>query len=217
MPNALPPPARKTNTPEPTLPDGDSLMQDVIDLTESDSDWEKPLFAPTSRADTTMCVQVDDGDDSDTGMDVSFFQPEPPPQTRALAPKPKPQPPQLNTASHSSASTQRTRTGPPPLGMRRAPLLQPSQFSSSQGSKGATVARFKPPLLTNARGGTANKTVSGTKLAATASSKPPSRNGGGKVAVGTKAAQESRDPDSSFDVSFDMDVDALEEAMKAYD
>ena len=202
---------RNANTrQDPTSDDDDTPMQDASDLTETDTEWERPI----SRADTTMCMQVDDDDDSDTGMDVSFFHAEPP-QIRVPVPKPKTQPPHSNTASRPPAPTQRTRTGPPPLGMRRAPLLQPSQYALSQGTT-MTVPRFKPPLLTPP-GGTTNKTRGGTGHATTSSSRPPPRGGATKPAMAPKAAQGTKDADSSFDVSFDMDVDALEEAMKAYD
>lgn len=201
---------KSASAPLPASTAHDTPMQHVIDLTETDTDWDRPS---TSRADTTMCMEIDDND-SDSPMDASFFRAEPPPQTRVPPPKPKPQP--EPSQSRSSAQTQRTRTGPPPLGMRRAPLLQPSQYTPSQGTKSVNVPRFKPPLLTNTAR-TANKSGSGTKPVTITSSKPPPRGGATKVAVAPKAAQKKQDPDSSFDVSFDMDVDALEEAMKAYD
>ena len=214
-PNMHPTAARKASTLEPP-DDGDSAMEDVIDLTETNTEWERPLSGPMSRTDTATYMQVDDDDVySDTAMDVSFFQEEAPPQTRAAAPKPKLQPPQPNTALRPPAPTQRTRTGPPPLGMRRAPQFQPSQYSSSQGSKSVTVPRFKPPLLAN--GGTPNKSRSGTKPTTMTSSKPPPRGKTIKVAMVETAARRTQDADSSFDVSFDVDADALEEAMKAYD
>jgi hypothetical protein len=207
--------ARKASFPEPTSTDGDSAMQDVIDLVDTDTEWEKPMSGPILRADTTMYMELDD-EDSDSGMDMSVFTLEPPPQIRVPVPKPKPQPPQSNTASRPPAPTQRTRTGPPPLGMRRAPQLQPSQYSSSQGAKGVTVPRFKPPLLANA-GGVTNMSGRGTKPATMTSSRPAPRGSGSKVAVVEIAAHASEDADSSFDVSFDVDADALEEAMKVYD
>ncbi|KAF8546549.1 hypothetical protein OG21DRAFT_1579948 [Imleria badia] len=208
--------ARRATFPEPASNDGDTAM-DVIDLSETDTEWEKPISGTTLRADTTMYMELDD-EDSDNGMDVSFFKPEPPPATRIPAPKSKPQPPQPNSTSRPPAPTQRARTGPPPLGMRRAPQLQPSQYSSSQGSKGVTAPRFKPPLLASA-GGTSSKGGSGIKPATTTagSSRPPPRGGVTKVPVAETAAPASQDADSSFDVSFDVDADALEEAMKAYD
>lgn len=195
-----------------TSNDDDSVMQDVIDLTETDAEWDRRISGPSSRADTTTYMQVDD-EESDTGMDVSFFRPEPAPQTRVPAPKPKPQPPQ---PTRPSVPTQRARAGPPPLGMRRAPQLQPPQSSSTQGSKGATVPRFKPPLLAYASGST-HKNGSGSKPATTASSSRPPRGSAAKAKVVETTAQTSQDPDSSFDISFDVDADALEEAMKAYD
>ena len=211
IPNAI---ARKISFPEATSNDGDSPMQDVIDLVDTDTEWEKPISGPISRADTAMYMELDD-EDSDTGMDMSFVTLEPSPQIRVPAPKPKPQPPRPNTVSRPPAPTQRTRTGPPPLGMRRAPQLQPSQYSLSQGAKGATVPRFKPPLLANAGG--VSKGGNGTKPATTTSSRPVPRGSATKVAVAEIAAQRNEDADSSFDVSFDVDADALEETMKAYD
>ena len=101
-------------------------MRDVIDVTETDSEWERSIFGPISRADTTTCVELDD-EDIDAGMDMSFFAPEPPPHIRVPALKAKPQP---TTASRLPALTQSTRTGPPPLRMRRAPQLQPSRYRS---------------------------------------------------------------------------------------
>ncbi|KAF8438167.1 hypothetical protein L210DRAFT_3761710 [Boletus edulis BED1] len=210
--NANHPTTRNASFPEPTSNDGDSTMQDVIDLTETDTEWDKPIFGPISRADTAMYMELDD-EASDTGMDMSFFKPEPPPQARVPVPKPKPQPSQ---PTRPPVSTQRSRTGPPPLGMRRAPQLQPSQYNSTQGPKSVSVPRFKPPLLANA-GGTTNKHGSGTKPAATATSSRAPLRGATQLAVAEIAARTSQDPDSSFDVSFDVDADALEEAMKAYD
>ena len=207
--------ARKGSFPETTSNGGDSTMQDTIDLTETDTEWEKSISGPILRGDATIYMKSDD-EDSDVGMDVSFFKPDPPPQTRIAVPKPKPRPPQPNTASRLPTATQRTRAGPPPLGMRRAPQLQPSQYSSTQGPKGATRPRFKPPLLASA-GGAMNKNGSGSKPAATTSSKRPPRGGATKLPVAEIAARASQDADSSFDVSFDVDADALEEAMKAYD
>ena len=207
--------ARKASFQEPTSNDGDSMMQDVIDLVDTDTEMERPISGPISRADTTMYMELDD-EDSDSGMDVSFFTPAPALQIRVPVPKPKPQPLQSNSASRPLAPTQRTRAGPPPLGMRRAPQLQPSQYSSSQGAKGMTVPRFKPPLLASA-GVVTNKGGSSTRPATTASSRPAPRSSATKMAVAKIAARGNEDADSSFDVSFDVDADALEEAMKAYD
>ncbi|KAH0826561.1 hypothetical protein J3R83DRAFT_4915 [Lanmaoa asiatica] len=207
---------RKAGTQQSTSDNGDSAMQDVIDLTETDTEWERPISGPMSRKDTTY-MQVDDDDMyNDTAMDVSFFQADPPPQNCIAAPKSIPHPPQPNTASRPPAPTQRTRTGPPPLGMRRPSQLQATQYSSSQGSKGVTVPRFKPPLLANATR-SMNKSGSGTKLATTTSSRPPPRGGATKATAVEMVARGCEDADSSFDVSFEMDADALEEAMKAYD
>ena len=207
--------ARKATFPEPASNDGDTAMQDVIDLSETDAEWEKPISGLISRPDTSMYMELDD-EDSDNGMDMSFFKPEPPPATRDPAPKSKPHPPPPSTMSRPPAPTQRTRTGPPPLGMRRAPQPQSSQYGSTQASKGTTVPRFKPPLLANAR--TSNKGGSGIKPATvtTGSSGPPPRGGVTRVPV-VEAVPASQDADSSFDLSFDVDADALEEAMKAYD
>ncbi|KAI9567456.1 hypothetical protein HD554DRAFT_2039505 [Boletus coccyginus] len=207
--------ARKKSFPEPTSNNGDSTMQDTIDLTETDTEWEKATSGPILRADATIYMKSDD-EDSDVGMDVSFFKPDPPPQTHVAVPKPKLQPPHPNSASRLPTATPRSRAGPPPLGMRRAPHLQPSQYSSTQGSKGVTRPRFKPPLLANA-GGATNQSGGGSKPAATTSSKRPPRGGATKLPVAAVAARTGQDADSSFDVSFDVDADALEEAMKAYD
>lgn len=217
-PNTQPAAARQASALEPLRDDGDSVMQDVIDLTETDTEWERPISGLISRTDTATYMQVDDCDTySDTAMDVSFIQAElPPPQTRVAAPKPKPRPPQPDTVLRPPAPTQRTRVGPPPLGMRRVPQPQASQYGSSQGSKGVTVPRFKPPLLANGAG-TTNKSGSGTKPATTTSSRPPPRGVATKVAVAKTTVRGGQDADSSFDVSFDVDADALEEAMKAYD
>lgn len=210
--NTHPTAVSKASTLKPSPDDGDSAMQDVIDLTETDTEWERPISGAKSRTDTVMHMQVDDDNTyGDAAMDVSFVQAELPPQTRVAVPTP-----QSNTASRPPAPTQRTRTGPPPLGMRRTPQLQASQYGSSQGSKGMAVPRFKPPLVAIG-GGTANKSGSGTKPTTTTRSRLPPRGGATKVAVVETTLRGNEDADSSFDVSFGMDADALEEAMRAYD
>ncbi|KAG8216814.1 hypothetical protein J3R82DRAFT_7068 [Butyriboletus roseoflavus] len=191
IPNTHPTAARKASTLEPP-DDGDCAMEDVIDLTATDTEWERPISGPMSRTDTATYMQVDDDNMySDTAMDISFSQGGAPPQTRVAAPKPKLQPPQPTTSSRPPAPTQRTRTGPPPLGMRRAPQLQPFQYSSSQCSKSVTVPRFKPPLLANGR--STNKSRSGVKPATTTSSKPPPRGKTIKVARAETAARGTQD------------------------
>ncbi|KAG9313476.1 hypothetical protein JVU11DRAFT_5801 [Chiua virens] len=122
--------ARKPSVPKPISHDGDTTMLD-IDLTDTDMEWERPI---SRRTDTIMSIEMDD-DASDSGMDMSFIQPELAPQPRVPPPKskPQPQPPQ----PRPSAFTQRPRTGPPPLGMRRVPQPQPqpTQYSTSQAPR----------------------------------------------------------------------------------
>lgn len=197
------PTARKAPIPEPF----DSPMQDVIDLTETDTEWETPVSGSITHADVTTYMQVDD-QDSDVAMDTSFFIQNPPPRIRIASPKP--QPPQPRVAHPPAPSMQRARSGPPPLGMRRAVPLQHSQYVSSQTSKTLTVPRFKPPLLASA--GTA---MSKKPTTTTVGSRQPR---GRFTQFGVaEPVQEARDADSSFDVSFGVDADALEEAMKVYD
>ena len=126
--------ARNASSPNPrsTTRQCDARRHRVIDVIETDSEWERSIFGPISRADTTTYVELDDEEDSDAGMDMPFFTLGPPPQIRVPALKPKPQP---NTASRPPALTQRTRTGPPPLGMCRAPQLQPSQYIPLQAPR----------------------------------------------------------------------------------
>ncbi|KAH7886881.1 hypothetical protein F5I97DRAFT_2019457 [Phlebopus sp. FC_14] len=185
------------------------------------------------------CMQVDvvaSKNDADMAMDVSFCQ-----SPRALAP-PKITPKSKLTVPPSP--TQRLPSQrPPPLGMRRPALLSGasqslgfpgSQYSLSQtsGTKG-TVPKFKPPLLSETCG---NK-PSGTSHGLSSKTDPPSRrtsnrpvfnaeskvrstrlNGDdARVSKGDMISIPQQDPDSSFDVSFDVDADALEETMRAYD
>lgn len=70
------------------------------------------------------------------------------------------------------------------------------------------MPRFKPPRMTNhAAPPTACPRTKDGAAAVT-------RDGNGERTWGSLA---EADPDSSFDVSFDMDIDALEEAMRPYD
>ena len=62
-----------------------------------------------------------------------------------------------------------------------------------------------------------NKGMSSTKPATTINSRPAPRGSATKVTTAEIAAQGSEDADSSFNVSFDVDEDALQEMMKAYD
>ncbi|KAF9233427.1 hypothetical protein BU15DRAFT_66611 [Melanogaster broomeanus] len=150
------------NTLELSSNDGarsDSPMDGVVlDLNETDAEWEKHIsVSPATRAVTTTYLPVDE-EDSDMGMDISFCYPiSPQPQPHVPVPTPKPNPSQINITSRQLAPAQRARTGPPPLGMRRLPHLQPSQYTLSQTSKSAAVPRFKPPLRANG-GGTGSDT-----------------------------------------------------------
>ena len=218
-------PSNQINACKGSLPppnDGDIAMQDVIDLSETDTECQKPISGPISRADTAMCVESDD-EESDDAMDVSFYKPEPPPRACAPAPKSNPRASQSTTMPRPLATTQRTRAGPPPLGMRRAPQPQPSQYSATQGTKGVTVPRFKPPLLASAGGSTSKSGNNSKPATATSSSslRPPPRGGadGGanRAPTAKTTSRRPQDPDSSFDVSFDVDPVALEEAMRPYD
>ncbi|KAF8842941.1 hypothetical protein BDN67DRAFT_965101, partial [Paxillus ammoniavirescens] len=203
---------------ELSLKDGerdDIAMKGVpVDLNGTDAEWRDISSDRAMCVDTTS-MQVDD-EDSDLGMDVSLFQripsqPQPLQQHRVPAPK---LPSQINIIPRQPAPTQRPRTGPPLLGMRRTPQLQPSQYTPSQTSKNVTVPRFKPPLLPNGRG--VGSGGGSSAKPSTTNKQPPRKMSTkeGKAEVGTRGVQ---DPDSSFDVSFDVDEDALEEAMKAYD
>ena len=130
----------------------------------------------------------------------------------------------------------------PQLGMRRPAVLSsniqrnsphphPSQYSiSSHVPKGTTVPRFKPPLLSTPAG----QKASAQKVSAENTFTRP-RIGGAVSGVrdiqdisrrqeghARRQKEMSRsssetDPDSSFDISFDLDIDVLEEAMRPYD
>ncbi|KAF9225896.1 hypothetical protein BS17DRAFT_765639 [Gyrodon lividus] len=215
--------AHNVDTLETSSNDGESndgaMNGTVVDFNATGAEWEKNIsFGRATCADTTIPMQVDDGD-SDIGMDVSFFQrvppqPRPPPQYRVPVPTP---PSQANVMPRQPVPTQRPRMGPPPLGMRRPPQFQFSQYSLSQTSKSATVPRFKSPLLANgSKGG--DRGGSGAKPATTTFTlKQPPRSVFTKQGDAEAETGGAQDPDSSFDVSFDVDGDALEEAMKAYD
>ncbi|KIK98895.1 hypothetical protein PAXRUDRAFT_823313 [Paxillus rubicundulus Ve08.2h10] len=211
--------SHNVNTLEPSSEDGernDIAMKAVpVDLNATDAEWRDINSDRAMCLDTTS-MQVNDEHD-DLGMDVALFQrvpsqPQPSQQHRVLGLKP---PSQINITPRQQALTQRPRTGPPLLGMRRPPQLLLSQHTLSQTPKNMTVPRFKPPLLPN--GGRAGS-GSGAKPSTTnlTLKQPPRRTfmKEGKAEVDKRGVQ---DPDSSFDVSFDMDEDALEEAMKAYD
>lgn len=137
------------------------------------------------------------------------------------------------STTQQQLSTGQGRPGPPrrpQLGMRRPPLLSsntqrnpaqphPSQYSiPSHVPKGTTVPRFKPPLL-----GTSGQKVPAQKVSA-GSGLPRPRLGGGDTQDRYARRQNEMtrltsdtDPDSSFDISFDLDMDVLEEAMRPYD
>ena len=143
-------------------------------------------------------------------MVTSFFTLEPPPQIRVPALKPKPQP---NTqAPLAPARTQRTRT----VLRHWTCVVPPTPAFFFAGAKAVTIMRFKPPLLANA-GVVTNQGGSGTMAAMTISSRPAPRGSATKVVTVEIAAPGSEDTNSSFNMSFDVDTDALEEVMKAYD
>ena len=73
-------------------------MQNVIEF-ETDTEWERSISGPISRADTTTYLELDD-EDNDAGIDMSFFTPEPPPHIRVPALKAKPQQPQRHVTQH---------------------------------------------------------------------------------------------------------------------
>lgn len=152
----------------------------------------------------------------------------------------------LPSTTQQQLSTGQGRPIPPhrpQLGMRRPAVLSsniqrnsphphPSQYSiSSHVPKGTTVPRFKPPLLSTP----AAQKASAQKVSAESTFTRP-RVGGVASGVGRDTQDVSRrqegharrqremprsssetDPDSSFDISFDLDMDVLEEAMRPYD
>lgn len=140
----------------------------------------------------------------------------------------KPQSTQVRPPVAPSASQRR----PPLLGMRRPPNHPNTGFPSSQsryadtqspygasqakGQKQVTLLPFKPPLLSKPN----PKPVYTSKQAAENPESPPTStpelerdesDGDGKHEDGAAGA------DSSFDVSFDVDADALEATMRQYD
>lgn len=127
-----------------------------------------------------------------------------------------------------------TQRGPPPLGMRRQHNLPNSGFPSSQsryattqspyatsqatGQKPVTLPPFKPPLLKKPN----PKPIPTPKLVVQTPESPPTStpeldkddsndDGEEEDKLGAVGA------DSSFDVSFDVDADALEATMRQYD
>ncbi|KAG6335701.1 hypothetical protein ID866_3381 [Astraeus odoratus] len=150
----------------------------------------------------------------------------------------------LPTASHANSivpvqlqpsfgqgrpSTQR----PPQLGMRRPALLSAnphhstaypmsSQYSTPSQVRKGTVPRFKPPLLNTATAASrARVERSSTSIASTDPQTDSGIRGAHKAIPqrqnGTSSAPLKADPDSSFDISLELDVDVLEEAMRPYD
>ncbi|KIJ61611.1 hypothetical protein HYDPIDRAFT_115774 [Hydnomerulius pinastri MD-312] len=217
---------QETNTLELSSDDderGNAMKGIVVDLNDTDTEWEKDVNLSRAMCVDSTATFMHLDDDDDMGLDVSFFQPAlPQPLTQkpkpAPAPAPAPAPPTTqrpySTTQRPPGASQRPRAGPPPLGMRRAPQLQSTQYSPSQAPKGVIVPRFKPPLLANGRGAVAG---GGTRQTAGATSYTLKANSRSRVMGEEEDIRGTQDPDSSFDVSFGVDVDALEEAMKAYD
>ncbi|KAG1842857.1 hypothetical protein DFJ58DRAFT_805386 [Suillus subalutaceus] len=129
---------------------------------------------------------------------------------------------------HPVIAPSTTQRGPPPLGMRRQHNLPNSGFPSSQtryattqspyAASQVTLPPFKPPLLKKPN----PKTVPTPKQVIQTPESPPTStpeldkddsndDGGEEDTLGAAGA------DSSFDVSFDVDVDALEATMRQYD
>jgi hypothetical protein len=92
--------------------------------------------------------------------------------------------------------------------------LPPS--STPQPHYSAAVKKpFRPPIAKPAAAATVSRVPSiaaVTTAAATSPSKPARNRQGGDAKEGAGS-----DPDSSFDMSFDFDPEALEAAMKEYD
>jgi len=136
--------------------------------------------------------------------------------------------------THPVVAPSTTQRGPPPLGMRRQHNLPSAGFPSSQsryattqspyaasqgkGQKPVMLPPFKPPLLKKPN----SKPVPAAKQVIQTPESPPTStpelekddsndDGGEEDELGAVGA------DSSFDVSFDVDVDALEETMRQYD
>ncbi|KAG2116467.1 uncharacterized protein F5147DRAFT_673067, partial [Suillus discolor] len=119
-----------------------------------------------------------------------------------------------------------TQRGPPLLGMRRQHNLPNSGFPLSQSRYATTqlpyapvtLPPFKPPLLKkpNAKPAPASKQVVQT------SGSPPTSTPELVTDNSNEDGQEEEDKlgaaggDSSFDVSFDVDVDVLEATMRQY-
>ncbi|KAG2139164.1 uncharacterized protein EDB93DRAFT_1163627 [Suillus bovinus] len=135
---------------------------------------------------------------------------------------------------HPVVAPSTTQRGPPPLGMRRqhnlpnpgfpssqsryATIQSPYAASQAKGQKPVTIPPFKPPLLKKPN----SKAVPAPKQVVQTPESPPTStpelvkddgnddDGGGEEDTLGVA-------DSSFDVSFDVDADALEATMRQYD
>lgn len=129
-------------------------------------------------------------------MDVSSVQAKP--QTRVAVSKPKPHPSQPNKVSHPLASTQRTRTVPPPPEMRRVCDNPSFPAQLVLGLKEGECPAVRTAV---ARQCMRNESGSGTK----------------PMSMTVITVRENQEGDSSFDVSLNVVANTLEEAMKVYD
>ncbi|KAG2116469.1 uncharacterized protein F5147DRAFT_673077, partial [Suillus discolor] len=136
--------------------------------------------------------------------------------------------------SRHAVAPSATQRGPPPLGMRRQhnlpnsgfPLSQsryattqsPYAASQAKGQKPVTLPPFKPPLLKKPN----PKAVPAPKQVFQTPESPPTSTPELVKDDSNEDGQEEEDKlgaagaDSSFDVSFDVDVDALEATMRQY-
>lgn len=146
-----------------------------------------------------------------------------------------------NSKSQSATCTQSptvrsTLHHPPALGMRRPVVTSSngsgsasvfpsaSQYStSSQPPKATAVPRFRPPLRDNAPPilkGSTESTYVRLSAVPNRTKSDIARHGvgaGPRSPIKVACVSPETDPDSSFDISFDLDADVLEEAMRPYD
>ncbi|KAL4072536.1 hypothetical protein V8B97DRAFT_1870380 [Scleroderma yunnanense] len=185
-------------------------------------------------------LDINSGCNTDTDVDMDIPVADPNESSRSKADNAKP--PSTTQQQSSNGQGRWVPHRRPQLGMRRAAVLPsntqcnathspPSQYSiPSQLPKSTTVPRFKPPLLSTPA---VQKAPAQKASAGNAFTRPQV----GSVASGARDTQDTSrcqegharrqsemsrlssdtDPDSSFDVSFDLDMDVLEEAMRPYD